>query len=101
MNTSGVQRGYMSKNMKREEFIKVVVEALSREFESNVKLEINDENKFKITMGKYEVVMSRELIDRLQSPYGIDKFLLQEFEKQGFKVERDRSQYVRYCFGVY
>lgn len=101
MNTSGVQRGYMSKNMKAEEFIKVVVEALSIEFHSNVKLENINENEFKITMGDYEVVMSRELINQLQSSYGIDRFLLQQFEKQGFKIDRNRSQYIQYCFGVY
>ena len=33
MNTSGMIRGYMSKNMKAEEFIKVVVKALRWEFE--------------------------------------------------------------------
>lgn len=29
MNTSGIQRGYMAKNMKVEQFIKVVVKALA------------------------------------------------------------------------
>jgi hypothetical protein len=42
MNTSGVQRGYMSRYMKAEEFIKVVVNALGREFEKEVKLECID-----------------------------------------------------------
>lgn len=40
LNTSGVNRGYMAKNLKSEEFIKRVVDALSREFENNeIKLE--------------------------------------------------------------
>ena len=58
MNTTGMIRGYMSKNMKAEEFIKIVVTALSKEFSSNVELEGINDNKFKITMKNYEVVMS-------------------------------------------
>jgi len=101
MNTLGIQRGYMAKNMKAEEFINVVIAALSREFEKEVKLEIIDENGFKITMKSYEVVMSRDLINKLLSPYGVDRYMLQEFEKQGFKFDRNRSQYIKYCFGMY
>lgn len=40
MNTSGVQRGYMAKNMEAEEFKKVVTNAISREFEKEIKLKI-------------------------------------------------------------
>ncbi|MBU3102174.1 MULTISPECIES: hypothetical protein [Clostridium] len=69
MNTTGMIRGYMSKNMQAQEFIKVV--------------------------------MSMNLIKKLQSPYGVDRFLLQEFEKQGFKFDKNRSQYIQYCFGIY
>ncbi len=103
MNTSGYIRGYMAKNMKAEDFIKVVVSALNREFEEikeGVSLEYKDK-EFIISMGKYQVVMSKELIDKLKSPYGIDKYILEEFEKQGFTFERNRSQYIQYCFGDY
>lgn len=101
MNTSGVQRGYMAKNMKTEEFIKVVVNVLSMEFEEKVKLEAINENDFKIALGNYEVTMSVELINKIKSPYGIDKFILEAFEIQGFKFNRNRSQYIQYCFGIY
>jgi lipoate-protein ligase A len=50
MNTSGVQRGYMAKNMKVEDFISVVVTALSREFEEEVKLESINNDEFEITL---------------------------------------------------
>ncbi len=103
MNTSGYIRGYMAKNMKAEDFIKVVVSALNREFKEvkeGVQLEnINDE--FTITMKKYNITMSKEHIDKLKSPYGIDKYILEEFEKQGFTFEKNRSQYIQYCFGNY
>ena len=55
MNTSGIQRGYMAKNMKAEEFIKVVVNALSMEFEKEVKLEIINDNEFRITFDNYKI----------------------------------------------
>lgn len=100
LNTSGMQRGYMAKNMNAEEFIKVVINALSREFEKVVKLENIDGDDFKITLEKYEVTMNMELINKLKSPYGLDKFILKAFEKQGFKFDRNRSQYIQYCFGI-
>jgi len=50
MNTTGMIRGYMSKKMKAEEFIKVVVKALSYEFEKEVDLESISDDEFKITL---------------------------------------------------
>lgn len=99
MNTSGVQRGYMVKNMKSEEFIKVVVKALSMEFEKEVKLEAINEEVFKIALDNYEITMSVELINKIKSPYGVDKFILEAFESQGFRFDRNRSQYIQYCIG--
>lgn len=99
MNTSGFLRGYMAKNMNAEDFIKVVVTALSREFEEKVKLENINDDGFLITMKDYMVTMSKEFIDKLKSPYGIDRFILEEFESQGFKFDKNRSQYIQYCFG--
>lgn len=99
MNTSGFLRGYMAKNMNAEDFIKVVVTALSREFEEEVKLENINDDGFLITMRDYMVTMSKEFIDEIKSPYGIDRFILEEFESQGFKFDKNRSQYIQYCFG--
>lgn len=60
MNTSGIQRGYMDKNMEAEEFIKVVINALSREFGREVKLKIINDNEFRITFDNYKIEMSKE-----------------------------------------
>lgn len=98
LNTSGVQRGYMAKNMEAEEFIKVVTNAISREFEKEIKLERINENDFKLALDNYEVTMTVELINKLKSPYGLDKFILESFERQGLKFDRNRSQYIKYCF---
>lgn len=100
MNTTGFIRGYMSKNMSNEDFMEVVRKALSREFENEVKLnKIN--NKFQIVMSSYRVEMSKETVDEFKSPYRIDRYILEEFERQGFTFDRSRSQYIQYCFGNY
>ena len=101
MNTSGVTRGYLSKNLNEKEFIKVVIKALSTEFEKEFRLEIVGHNEFKISLGDYSVIMSKDLIKKLKSPYGIDRFILEKFEDQGFKFDRNRSQYIQYCFGIF
>lgn len=101
MNTSGIQRGYMAKNKEAEEFIKVVINVLSREFGREVKLKIINEKEFEISLDNYEVTMTVELINKIKSPYGLDKFILEAFESEGFKFDRNRSQYIKYCFGIY
>lgn len=101
MNTSGIQRGYMAKNMKAEEFIKVVVNALSREFGKEVKLEIINENEFEISLDNYKIRMSKELIEKHKTPYGIDRLILESLRKQGFRFDANRSQYIKYCLGIY
>ena len=101
MNTLGIQRGYMAKNMKAEEFIKVVKKALSCEFKKEVELESISDDEFKITLDNFVVIVSKELINKLKSPYGIDRYILEAFEDQGFIVDRNRSQYIQYCFGVH
>lgn len=101
MNTTGIARGYMSKNMRAEEFIKVVTKALSCEFEKEVELESISDDEFKITLDDYVVIMNKELINKLNKPYGIDRFILESFEEQGFTFDRNRSQYIKYCFGIY
>lgn len=101
MNTSGIQRGYMAKNMKAEEFIKVVINALSREFGKEVKLKTINENEFEISLDNYKIKMSKELIEKHKTPYGIDRLILESLRKQGFRFDVNRSQYIQYCFGIY
>lgn len=100
MNTTGFIRGYMAKNMNAEDFIKVVVKTLSMEFEKEVQLK-NTDTGYLISMEEHRVRMSKELIDKHKGPYGVDRYILEEFEKQGFIFDRNRSQYIQYCFGIY
>lgn len=100
MNTLGFQRGYMAKNMRAEDFIKVVARAVSREFQKGVNLDKTKNNEFIISLGEYKTILSKEFIDEHKTQYGLDRFILEDFEKQGFKFEINRSQYVQYCFGI-
>lgn len=101
MNTSGFIRGYMAKNMKAEEFIEVITKALSREFEEKVELK-KENNNFKILMKDFEITISKDIIEKMQKdPYSIDKYILDEFSKQGFNFDKNRSQYIKYCYGKY
>ena len=100
MNTTGFIRGYMSKNMSDRDFMEIVRKALSREFEDRVELNERN-NKFEIVMNSYKIEMTKEIVEEVKSPYGIDRYILREFERQGFSFDRDRSQYIQYCFGDY
>jgi hypothetical protein len=99
MNSTGFIRGYMAKNMSAESFIIVVAEALSREFEEEVNTIFISQNEYLILFKEYRVSINTNLIEELKSksPYGVDKYLLQEFRKQGFSFDEGRSQYIMYC----
>jgi hypothetical protein len=77
-----------------------VVNALGREFEKEVKLECID-GEFKITFDNYKIKMSKELIEKHKTAYGADRFILEALETQGFRINKNRSQYIQYCFGNY
>ncbi len=103
MNTSGLNRGYMAKNMDIEDFLDRVVEALNREFEGEldkIKIKLADGN-FIISGGKYMLTIDKTSAEKLKTPYGLDSYILEEFRKQGFRFEEDRSQYIEYCYGNY
>ena len=52
-------------------------------------------------MKNYKIIMSNELIEEIQSPYSVDRYVLEEFRKQGFDFDENRSQYIQYCYGHY
>jgi len=64
MNTSGIQRSYMAKDMKKKELLKVVIAAISREFEREAKLVNMNDNEFRINFGDYNINVNKELIKK-------------------------------------
>lgn len=100
MNTSGFIRGMMLKNKTTDEFMDVVVNAISREFEEHVHL-LDVGDGYVITMKEYKIGLGKQFVDIIKSHYGIDRMILEEFERQGFPLDKNRSQYIQYCFGNY
>ncbi|MGV8981000.1 hypothetical protein [Clostridium sp.] len=101
MNTLGFQRGYMAKGMNVGRFLNVIIETLSKEFEKEVRVEDIGDNQIRIVIDSYEVRTSMKYLEEIKSPYGIDKFILESLQKDGFCFDKNRSQYIQYCFGVY
>jgi hypothetical protein len=101
MNTLGVQRGYMAKSMEVRKFLKVIIETLSREFEKEVTVEDIGDDQITIVIDSYEIRTSMNYLEEIKSPYGIDRFILESLKKEGFIFDRNRSQYIKYCFGIY
>ena len=91
----------MAKNMKVEEFLKVVIEAISREFDKKVKVKNIGGDGIRIVVDSYKVSVSMKYLEEIKSPYGIDRYILESLEREGFSLDRNRSQYIQYCFGVY
>jgi len=102
MNTQGWIRGMMAKNMEAEKFLHHVTECLGREFEADSQAQ-KFEAEYIIKLGEHECSISMEKATELQqkSPYALDRYLLDQFRGQGFDFEVTRSQYIRYCYGVF
>ncbi|MBC8580145.1 hypothetical protein [Zhenhengia yiwuensis] len=101
MNTLGMLRGYMAKNMDATRFIDEVTKTLSKEFNELVRVKMIKPGVYRIELKDYKITMSEDLINKLKSPYRVDRYILLKFEEQGFKFDRNRSQYIMYCFGNY
>lgn len=112
LNSSGWARAMMSQRYSEHQFLKVVVNIFSREFEMEVKLMWKAEETFLsgveskaalIKMGEYAAELDGKLVAELQarSPYSLDRYILERFCEQGFSFDRKRSQYIRHVFGVF
>ena len=102
MNTQGWIRGMMAKNMEAEKFLHHVTECLCREFEMDLHVR-KFEGEHVIKLGEHECRISLEKAAELQqkSPYALDRYLLDQLRAKGFEFEVTRSQYIRYCYGVF
>lgn len=104
MNTTGFIRGYMAKNMDAERYLKVVIEAIEKEFQWEVtcEQELNyNEIKYILTIEKtYIVKLDVDMLKKLQekSPYSLDKYIYEKLIEQGVDIDKARSQYIQYCF---
>ena len=102
MNTQGWIRGMMAKNMEAEKFLHHVTECLGREFRMDSQIR-EFEAEYIVKLRAHECIIGLEKASELQqkSPYALDRYLLDQFRGQGFNFEVTRSQYIRYCYGVF
>lgn len=102
MNTTGFIRGYLAHNLSTKKFVEKILDTMGKEFETKASLSIEN-GVYIIGMYSYRVVVSEEYLSDLQNrgAYLVDKFILEEFEKQRFRFDRTRSKYIRYCFGIF
>lgn len=102
MNTTGFIRGYMAKNMENEKFLIHVLDCLKQEFGFTTNLNI-DEDNYKIVIENYEVNLNKEECRKLQErgAYILDRYILEDLEAKEFKFDKERSQYIRYCFNIF
>lgn len=102
MNTQGWLRGIMAKNMEDEVFVRHVTECLSREFELPVNV-FEGKDDYIIKLDQYEVTVSKDAAKELRNrgAYTLDKILLDKLREKGFEFNNERSQYTRYCYGIF
>ncbi len=94
----------MAVNYSEEKFLIAVADIIGKEFEFEVSVIEILEDEFLLTMDKYSTIISKDYIKELKSPrgpYRLDRYILNDFQIQGLKFEKTRSQYIRYVFEVF
>ncbi|HHU90425.1 MAG TPA: hypothetical protein GXZ22_05150 [Clostridiaceae bacterium] len=102
MNTQGWLRGLMAKNMGDGKFVRHVAECLSREFDLPVDV-FEGKDDYTIRLDRYEVTISKYAVNELRNrgAYALDKMLMDKLKEKGFEFDNERSQYIRYCYGIF
>lgn len=102
MNTQGWIRALMAKHSRAYEFVRFISKTISREFEMDYNIEetvnnyiLSFNNIYKITITQYEIKWMQN-----KSPYALDKHILENLRDQGLEFDNNRSQYIRYCYGL-
>lgn len=102
MNISGWIRGMMSKNMSGYGFFNHVTQCITKEFEEEA-VPIFTDSFYGVRFMDYTVILEKDLVNtlRLKGAFSLDRYIYEGLEKKGFKIDKERSQYIRYCFGVF
>lgn len=102
MNTQGWIRGMMSKNMSNADFFQHVALCINKEFEEKISI-VMTECLYGISIGKFKIFMPKDKVKELQlkSPYSLDRYIFDKLFEQGFELDKYRSQYIRYCYGLF
>lgn len=102
MNTQGWVRGLYKKSVTSKDFMKHVASCFAREFSMDSYVHMKG-RMVELVLGGISVTIQKKDIQKhydAQFPYALDKFLLDLLQKKGFKFDKARSQYIRYCYGL-
>jgi hypothetical protein len=103
MDIDGETRGYMARNMAREEFTKYVATAIEhqlKEWNQNYEVYLLKLKKYEFMINNgdqyYHVKLSENDIDALQksNPFDLDRKVWKELEKQGLPIKRGIGNYI-------
>jgi hypothetical protein len=102
LNTQGWIRGLMAKNQNEEKFFEHVVTCLGREFEIESSL-VKQKDNYIVDLGSYSVIVPNTTVAILKSkgPYCLDAYILDKLQAEGYRFDKYRSQYVRYCYELF
>ena len=104
MNSSGWLRTIMAVNYSEKKFLMQVTNTIGKEFLEDVNVIEFLKDEFLITMVNYSTIISKDHIRKLKGPIGpyrLDRYILNDFQIQGFRFEKTRSQYIRYVFDIF
>lgn len=102
MNTCGWIRGYLAKSLSTYAFLKHVVSTLANEFECKGSIEVRKAS-YIIHLGDLQICLSKPVCREAHTKggYCLDRMILLELENAGLVYEYSRSQYIRYCHGIF
>lgn len=102
MNTSGWIRSMMSKSMSDYDFFNHVAQCMAREFEEETTTVLTD-SFYAVSFMGYIIIIERDLVStlRLKGTFSLDRYIYERLEEKGVRIDKERSQYIRYCFGVF
>jgi hypothetical protein len=103
MDINGETRGYMARNMSREEFIKYVASAIEhqlKEWDQNYEVFLLKMKKYEFMINNgdhyYHAKLSDNELDSLQksNPFDLDRRVWKELEKQDLPIKRGVGNYI-------
>lgn len=78
-----------------------MAKCLESEFKLKSQVKIQD-YKVIFRLGNYEIIF--KLLDVKESkekgPYVLDKLILDKLQEKGFNFDKNRSQYIKYCYDI-
>lgn len=102
MNTSIWVRSLITKQYSKEQFFKYVAESIGKEFQKDIKVNISEEI-YELIIENNVIRVEKDKVHKLQNTglYFLDRHILDELKNQGIKFDIRKSNYLKYCYGIF